>query len=92
MRVEFESQYSDDMRIEVEKASGRSCCYDSACDKDPEQINGKGKIIRGKTCVLLYFSLALRRDDIYIRYCRDCADKNLKYIKARLDPKVWILL
>ena len=76
------------MRIELEKASGKSICRNAKCKKNPDYISPSGRIKHDSTCVVITMQSAAGYNTSY--YCRDCVDELYADLKKVLNPALWI--
>lgn len=76
------------MRIEIEKASGKSICRGWPCKALPKYISN-GRIIAGTICAAVSISSASGGGTAY--YCRDCIDQIYAEFKTKLNAKLWPL-
>lgn len=76
------------MKIELEKASGKSKCRYDGCKCKPEYINDKGCIKENTTCAVITMKTAKGNATSY--YCRDCIELLYVDIKMMLNPQLWV--
>lgn len=76
------------MKIELEKASGKSKCRYDGCQNKSEYINEKGCIRENTTCAAVTIKVAKGSYTAY--YCRDCIELLYVDLKVILNPKLWV--
>lgn len=75
------------MKVELEKASGRSKCRYHGCLNKPEYISDKGRIKKDTICACISTQGPGGWHASY--YCRDCIEKIYIDIKKILNPALW---